>query len=71
MLAGDTSIIRKIRAVLVKEIAKTKERKPKGEKLTEAKRRGMIKPARLGKKIQKEQEKPTVDVEQKAESRKV
>jgi hypothetical protein len=71
VLAGDTSIIRKIRAVLVKEIAKTKERKPKGEKLTEAKRRGTIKPARLGKKIQKEQEKPAGDVEQKAGSRKV
>lgn len=51
VLAGDTSIIREIRAVLVREIAKTKERKPKGEKPTEAKRRGTIKPARLGKKM--------------------
>ena len=58
------------RAVLVREIAKTKERK-KAKKPTEAKRRGTIKPARLGKKIQKEQEKPAGDVEQKTESRKV
>ena len=51
VLAGDTSIIRKIKAVLVREIAQTKERKPKGEKHTEAGRRGMIKPACPGKKI--------------------
>lgn len=67
VLAGDASIVKKIRAVLVGEIAKTKERKPKGEKPTEAeRRRGTIKPARPVKKIQKEREKPAGDVEQKA-----